>query len=144
MRVESNRQLLRNHNSHCPCSIAEATEFSCQEFTGASARKTLGYHLKSEVAGVRRLTGGVLHNFGVVIVSQPRCQFRLNSFPVRDTESHRAGSPPGGKASVTDKLLAVEEHAGFGAAKEWSAGGAALAPQQSQPCNLIVEVVLDP
>lgn len=124
-REESNRQVLRNHNSHCPCSIAKATEFSFHEFSLSQHPQDTGLSFE-----IRR---------GWRQAPYRRCPSQTSA-----SDSHREGSPPGGKASVADKVLAVEEHAGFGAAKGWSARGAALAPQQSQPCNHIVEVVLDP
>jgi hypothetical protein len=65
-------------------------------------------------------------------------------FAFGDTESLREGRPPIWNAFVTDDLSAVEERAGFSAAKKLLALGAAFHSEQSQASNQVVEIVLDP
>jgi hypothetical protein len=137
-------RLLRHHDPHCPSSIAKSTTLLFHELSRARALKAFGDHLEFDVAGVRHLARSFLCDFGVVIPSQPRCQFTLVSFAVRDAESSREGRPPIWNAFVADEQIVVEERTRFRGAEKLPALGAALHAKQSQGPNQIVEIVLNP
>ena len=137
-------RLLRHRDPHRTSSIAKSATLLFHELSRARALKAFGDHLEFDVAGVRHLARSFLYDFGVVIPSQPRCQFPLNSLPVRDAESSRAGRPPIWNAFVAHEQTVVEERARFRGAEKLPALGAALDAKQSQGPNQIVEIVLNP
>jgi hypothetical protein len=76
----------------------------------------------------------------MVMLSQPRCQFALVSFPVCDTESSRKNGPPFWNAFVANNRPTVEERAGLHAADKLPALRTPLHTEQSEGSDQIVEI----
>jgi hypothetical protein len=132
-----------DHDPHRPRTSAKSAALPFHELSRARTLKAFSGHLEFDVAGVRHLTGGFLYDFGVVILSQPRRQFPLRPFPIRDTQPSRVRRPPIWNAFVADDLSAVEERTRFSATKKLPALRAAFDTKQRQGANQIVEIVLD-
>jgi hypothetical protein len=133
--------LLRHNDPNRPHAVAKPAALAFHELSGASAFHAVGYDLEFGAIGIGDFSGNFFDDLGLVIFSQPGCQFPQGPFPLRDRKLLRLQGPPIRHASVTDRLSTIEKDAGFGATKETMAVSAAFDSQQSQSFNQVAYVM---